>query len=253
MATPFEYLEHFVAVPFTLNGVERRFVLDSGIGLTLVSDGAGLEPLGRSFTGRRMSGQEVTVPLARAGSLAFDELRREDVEVGVLDLGGVDGILSLAFFDDVPLTVDYPRQEVRLGPPKPGVEVGVSVEREGPSVTVFMPLELPGGSVASVEVDMGSDVLILDERFAAEVGVDLAGPDVRRVEGEDETGHRYVRSFAQASGRIQPPGVPALAQEGPQVMFQAIVHDGLVGREFLQRFAVTFDVAGARLVFGGAG
>ena len=38
------------------------------------------------------------------------------------------------------------------------------------------------------------------------------------------------------------------AQENPDVMFQRIIHDGLVGDAFLRRFVVTFDVANAVLM-----
>ena len=68
-AVPFDYLHHLVTVPVTINGsIEARFVLDSGIGLTLVSvavaDAVGCVPSGETFSGRRMSGQEVEVTLA---------------------------------------------------------------------------------------------------------------------------------------------------------------------------------------------
>jgi hypothetical protein len=53
----FEYLQHLVTVPATVGGIETRFVLDSGIGLTLVrkelARAAGLECSGDSYTGRR--------------------------------------------------------------------------------------------------------------------------------------------------------------------------------------------------------
>jgi len=32
-------------------------------------------------------------------------------------------------------------------------------------------------------------------------------------------------------------------------MFQKIIHDGLVGDSFLRNFAVTYDVANARMIF----
>ena len=32
-------------------------------------------------------------------------------------------------------------------------------------------------------------------------------------------------------------------------MFQRIIYGGLVGDEFLRRFAVTFDVGGGRMIF----
>lgn len=134
-----------------------------------------------------------------------------------------------------------------------GFPVDVLVERDGPSVTVFCPLTIPGGRSISVEVDMGSDVLILDERFADEVGVDLRSEGVRRLEGVDETGNPYTRTFTEIAGTIEPAGAPQLAQDRPGVQFQRIIHDGPVGHAFLRRFAVTWDLAGERMIFAAPG
>jgi hypothetical protein len=253
----FEYLQHLVTVPATVGGIETRFVLDSGIGLTLVrkelARSAGLERSGDSYTGRRMSGQAVTLPLAEA-SVTFAGLTIVRHVVGVLDmssfpdaLAGIGGFLSLRYFAEQPFTVDYKRRVVALGWTD-GVSIPVTVECDGPSVTVFMPLTIPGGRSISVEVDMGSDELILDERFAAETGADLEGDGVRHVEGTDETGHAYTRRFTRLSGLIHPTPAPTLSQDDPAVMFQRIIHDGLLGDAFLRRHVVTFDVAEGRLV-----
>lgn len=255
----FEYLQHLVTVPVTIDGIATRFVLDSGIGLTLVREelavSAGLERTGSSFTGRRMSGQAVTLPLVQA-AIVFGGHSLERHEVGLLDMGSfpdalseIGGFLSLAFFADQPFTVDYGRRVVAFAPAE-GVSVPVAVERDGPSVTVFMPLTIPGGRSISVEVDMGSDELILDESFATESGAVLGGDGVRRVEGTDETGHAYTRTFTRLSGRIHPTAAPGLAQDDPDVMFQRIIHDGLLGDAFLRGHVVTFDVAEERMVFG---
>ena len=259
--TPFRYLHHLVTVPVRIDDRhDARFILDSGIGLTIVSasfaERAGVVVGPRTFSGQRMSGQEVELPLAQLASLQFDERRCDDVEVGVLDmtsfppeLGEIDGFLSLAFFDEQPFTVDYEHAVVRLAGSDGGVPVALEVERDGPSVTAFMRLVLPGGRVARVEVDMGSDQLILDERLAAEVGVALDDPSVRVVDGTDETGHAYTRRFTSLRGAIHPDGAPSLVHEDPAVMFQRIRYDGLVGDAFLRRFAVTFDLPAGRLVF----
>ena len=255
----FDYIQHLVTVPADVNGVATRLILDSGIGLTLVREelaaSARVERSGESFTGKRMSGQAVTLPLADA-SVAFAGTTLERHEVGILDMSSfpdalaeVGGFLSLAFFAEQPFTVDYARRVVALGSTE-GVSVPVTVERDGPSVTVFMPMTIPGGRSISVEVDMGSDQLILDERFAAETRAALDGDDVRRIEGEDETGHAYTRIFTRLSGAIHPTAAPELAQDDPEVMFQRIIHDGLLGDAFLRRHVVTFDVAEERMVFG---
>jgi hypothetical protein len=264
----FHYLQHLVTVPVSVNGIESRFVLDSGIGLTLLrselSESAGLRPTGASFTGRRMSGQSVTIPLGEIPAMTFAGSMCEQVEVGVLDmsffpadLAGIGGFLSLAFFADCPLSVDYRRgvvivetRETLAARYADGVPVSVDVQHDGPSVTMFMPLTIPGGRSISVEVDMGSDQLILDERLAEETGASLDDDGGRRVEGTDETGHAYTRRFTRLVGRIYPTTAPHLAQDDPVVMFQRIIHDGLVGDAFLRQHVVTFDVAGAAIVLG---
>jgi len=255
--TPFDYLGHLVEVPVVLNGIGRRFVLDSGIGLTVVRDSVdACVPTGESFTGRRMSGQEVTLPLAAAPRLEFAGIARTDFEVGLLDMGGfphelahIDGFLSLGFFLGVPFSVDYGRKTIRRPAGHTGTSIDVQVDRDGPSVEVFAPLTLPGGRSIVVEIDMGSDCLILDERFAAETGAALSGRGVRSVEGTDETGHRYRRTFTRLPGRVFLTGDPELSQDDPEVMFQSIIYDGLVGHAFLRQFVVTWDIAAAQVAF----
>jgi hypothetical protein len=264
--TAFAYLHHLVTVPVRVDGSEACFVLDMGIGLTLVTDAfarrIGCEPGAATFSGRRMSGQEVTVPLADGPEIAVGGFARREPAVGVLDmrgfppaLAGIDGFLSLAFFESAPFTVDYGRSLLVLETPaslderaRSGAVVPLRLERDGPSLCAFVDLALPGAGVIEVEVDMGSDSLILDERLAPEVGVRLDGPGVRRVEGCDETGNAYTRSFARLEGPIRLAKAPHAAQRDPDVMFQRIVYDGLVGDAFLRNFVLTYDLAASRLL-----
>jgi len=252
-------VHHLVVVRARVNGEEAPFVLDSGIGITLLGSAfarrAGVAARGDEFSGRRMSGQEVVLPLGEAGAIELGPFRREQASVGIRDLEGLPpeleglgGFLSLDVFAGGVLTVDYARRELRTEPVE-GVEVPLELHRDGPSLDAYLELALPSGRHVRVEVDMGSDVLILDERFAGDIGLDLADPSLDRREGTDETGCRYLRTFGVVSGAIQPVGAPALAQADPPVMLQSIVHDGLVGHGFLGRFAaVTWDLAASRLV-----
>jgi predicted aspartyl protease len=265
---PFERLHHLVTVPAAVNGVEAPFVLDTGIGLTLLStwlqEEAGCELTGARFSGRRMSGQEVEVPMAAAHSLRLGPVEQIGLEVGVIDLGelslgsrAVGGFLSLAYFAEAPFTFDYAGRAVVIETPsslderrRAGDAVELSLERDGPSLVAFMPLTIPGGRSMSVAVDTGSETLILDGRFASEVGIDLERRDLRRVEGTDETGHAFVRTFARLAGIIHPTDEPELAQTEPEVMFQRIIHDGLIGDAFLRRYSATFDVETCSLILG---
>lgn len=264
---PFRYVHHLLAVPVNVGGVESTFVLDTGIGLTLVAESlaasVGCAPSGETYTGKRMSGQEVHVPLGVVDSLAVGGAERRDLTVGILDLAAfpgledVGGFVSLEFFRDRPFTVDYPSGNVVVeddaslaARAAAGTSVAVRVWSDEQSLEVFLPLDVPGAGSLSVEVDTGSDSLILDERFAEPTGALLTGPDVRVVDGTDETGHAYRRTFTRLGGAIHPTGAPHLAQRDPEVMFQRIIHDGLVGDAFLRDYVVTYDVPGARMIFG---
>ncbi len=174
---PFQYLAHLVTVPVLAGGMTARFVVDTGIGVTLVSQAlaarAGCKPDGSAYTGRRMSGHPVTLPLRSLRSLRVGDLGAEDVTVGIFDmsemagLGGIDGFLGLDFFRSAPVTIDYPTGAVVVEDAdslarraRTGVPAGVRVEHDQCSTSVFLPLEVPGAGSLAVEVDTGSDVLI---------------------------------------------------------------------------------------------
>jgi hypothetical protein len=263
---PFQYLAHLVTVPVLAGGVEARFVFDTGIGVTLVSrslaERVGCLPDGSSYTGRRMSGQQVTVPLGSLSTLSVASSHRHDVRVGIFDMSelagleGIDGFLSLGHFHSMPVTVDYPGGVIVAESPETlrrraetGVPAEVRVELDGCSTSVFLSLDLPGGGPITVEVDTGSDVLILDETIAGHLGVDLHGPDVRREDGSDETGHAFARYFATVPGTVRVTGAPGIGLADPTVMFQKIIYDGLIGNAFLRNFAVTYDLPNTRMIF----
>jgi hypothetical protein len=130
-----------------------------------------------------------------------------------------------------------------------GTAVDARVRRDGPALDLFLPFTVPGRESIEVEVDMGSDSLILAEEIARDVGVRLDSPNVRRVDGTDEMGHAYTRYFTAIDGAVHPTGAPGLSQVNPDVMVQRIVYDGLVGDAYLRNFVVTYDVGRTRVIF----
>ena len=42
---------------------------------------------------------------------------------------------------------------------------------------------------------------------------------------------------------------PAIRMTDPQVMFQEIIYDGLVGDGFLRNFTTTYDLPNSRMIF----
>jgi hypothetical protein len=258
------YDRHLPSLPVRIDGsLDTRFAFDTGIGINLVSKSLckmlDCKSVGQ-HVGKRMSGQEVTVPLAKVRSLSVGHEEQHDVVVGVLDMGGfveasdVQGFVSLGFFARRPFTLDEQRGELVLEDEASlekrvadGAAVPMKLRREGESLTAFLPIDVGGQSVLA-EVDTGSDAIILDERFMSALGIDPA--TTKKLDGRDETGHEFTRWFTDLNAGVHPEGVPALRRTGMRTMFQKIIHDGLVGRRFLEPWVVTFDLPHERMVFG---
>lgn len=250
-------LENFVRVQVGVGDGTYSFLLDTGIGITVVSSAiAGrpdVVPTDETFSGRRMSGQVVETRLVRLPAMQLGDLRVDGHVGGVIDLcEGFDGILGPGFFAGYPYTVDSDRGTLTIEPASEakvdGVVVPIEVERDGPSLTPFVPLVLPSGRKIRVELDTGSHNLILDTRYLAECGLSLDDTGVETTTGTDETGYRWTRHYATIDGSVALADAPQTAQEAPRVMFQDIIYDGLIGADYLGRYRVTYDIAGGRLI-----
>jgi hypothetical protein len=267
---PFERYRggHLITLPARIGGtVPTRMVLDTGIGINLVAadlcEREGWRPTGESYSGRRMSGQRLTAPLTRVPSISIGTVRKENVPAAIVDLtkflppnSGVSGLLAPSFFEPWPFAVNSVSQTVRVirgdsvrARPGVAVEAPLEVRRTGPGVDLFTDLRLPSGSSARVEVDTGTDALILHTRYMKELGVDPDRSSVRTERGTDETGAPYTRYFAQIQGTVSMDAAPRVVQHDPTVLFQQIIYDGLLGDAFLRTYDVTYDLSGGRLLF----
>jgi hypothetical protein len=249
--------------------ITTRLILDTGGGVTILSrrlcERALCVPDG-TFSGKRMSGQEIHVQMVRVPALVIAGHRLSNVRVAVLDLDsllhpelGVEGFVALDLFRDQPFTIDYRSRSLVLEDEKSlparsaaGTAVDVRVMDDGPSTEVYLPVQLlPNLPPLFMEVDSGSRDLILDERFMATLGIAPHGPGVKRVEGHDETEQPYIRYFATLPSAASLVGASGITvPSGSTVMFQKIIHDGLVGHTFLSAHSTTFDVAHRKMIFG---
>lgn len=262
----FRHYQHLVTVPVCVGLTEARFAVDTGAGVTLLSkalaERVGFVPRDRKFSGRRMSGQEVTAPLGSVFSLSLGNFRRDELTVGLFDLGEVpgleeiEGFLALDFFRSTPVTFDYPGgvivpedAESLVARAEVGIAVDVRLRVDSCTVEVFLAIEIPGRGAVLVEVDTGSDSVILNEALVSSAGIDLAAESTRQVEGRDETGHAYTRYFARMRGDVSITGAPTIRRGDPEVMVQNIIYDDFVGDAFLRNFIFTYDVPNARMIF----
>jgi hypothetical protein len=249
---------HFTRIPVIVGNQPSRFLFDTGIGVNVVSpvmaDRLHLGLVGEAFAGQRMSGQWVEAPLVYLPPITLGGWVIADQVAAVVELGQeagareFDGILGLSAFEGIAVTVDHGSSRLTLG--DPGLttfRVPLEVRRRGPSTEPFAELVLPSGRAITVEVDTGSGCLILDDGLLDESLVTTLG-EVESSEGTDETGYQWLRRSGVLNGAVHLEDAPLSRQERPRVLFQDIVHDGLIGADYLDRFRYTVDIGREQLL-----
>jgi hypothetical protein len=253
----FDRLNHLTRFAVVIGDADRRFLFDSGIGVNIVSpelaETLGLAQVGETFGGQRMSGQWVEAPLVYLPPLLVDGQVIVDQVAGVVDLDQegstprFSGILGLTAFATTPVTVDAGTSTIMLGDPGLVAHwVPLDIRTEGPSTDSYAELALPSGRAITVEVDTGSGCLILDASWLERGDAQVSG-SIETTTGKDETGYEWVRRRARLKGEVHFSAAPETLQADPMVIFQEIVHDGLIGTDYLDRFRYTVDVKNARL------
>lgn len=256
-------VQHFLTLPVSVGDQATIAILDTGIGLALISKamcariGCRIEG---EFTGRRMSGQAVTIPTTTLDVLEVGGIRERNVPAGVVDIEGffpdprVEAFVGLPFFERTPFTLDLAARRLVIesaaslaAREREATVVPVRLDRQGIALDIFAPAVLPDGTELEVLMDTGSHGVTLHTRYADPLGIDFDSGSATRRDGQDETGQAYTRWFTTLES-LAFARAPTARRTGLRVMFQEIIHDGLVGTEFLGGFVITYDLPRERVL-----
>jgi Aspartyl protease len=222
-------------------GTPRRFLLDTGGGMTVFSpDLAGPSGcvLGAPLTGFRMSGERLVAPRCEGATLRVAGWASRPHTVMVMDLNSLlppdwprlDGLLSLSSFEHEIVTIDLPgrRLVVNDALPRNAHSPRVRFERAvmGLSRVAFI-ASRHGDTDIWLEVDTGStSALILDESLSARLGLKTPLPDTGAVIDLRLDGGPPVRTSVE-TGRL--------------------IFDGNIGQGTMRSWVLTFDLANERV------
>ena len=239
---PFTIRQDRVVVAARAGDVALKVILDTGAGLdvfapALVSKLGG-KPAGQ-FTGFRMTGERLDLPLFVIPELSIGSLVRKNALVATWEVldephreGFIDGIVSVNFLRDQPFTLDFVNKVVVL-------ESGQSLERRraagqvsalqlhdqrGIALDVFAGF-LIGDRPGECEIDTGSPSATVSSRYAAA--------------GAGGT----VPLLALAAS-------PRISLTKPPVSFKDIIYDCVVGVDFWAGKIVTIDIPRRQLIVG---
>jgi predicted aspartyl protease len=241
------------------------FILDTGAGTSLLSSELA-DQLELKITGSKegqSAGGKVAVSLAKLNSLAIGEMKLDDVDVGIVDLGHIgktvgariDGDVGYNFLKHFRVTVNYRDLELSLEDPK-------RVENFGPAALTEVALRLAGAAKPLLLVDVyangrgpfqfavdsGTSTTAITPELAKLLGV--AGSPI----GPGTTGGTQVdvtagvlRSFQLGGAKID--NLSVVIANFFTVLSQTIgaTLDGIVGYNFLRSYKVVIEYPGERL------
>jgi predicted aspartyl protease len=249
-----------ILLPVSVNGQGPfEFILDTGAGTSLLSPELA-HKIGAKIIGAKegqSAGGKVSVSLAKVDSLAVGDTRRDDVDVGIVDLSHIgkaigakiDGDLGYNFFNRFQITIDYQNCEIRFEDPKPVGYFGASARAEIPlrlanpaKPLILVDTYLNGLGPFQFAVDTGTSTTAIAPELAKQLG--LATSSI----APGTTGGAHVavtastlQSFAAGSAKVDDMAI--VVADFFSMLSQAVGAklDGIVGYNFLRNYKVVID------------
>jgi hypothetical protein len=258
-AIPFELTpQGHIMLRAKVNGVEGNFILDTGAGLTLItktfSDKVGsLHKQDGSYTAFRATGEQLTADLFNAETVALGNFVERNPVLTIFDvnLGPIDGLISLMSFKEQPFTIDYTHKKLIFESDKQlsairksGRQIPLQLEdsREK-ALAIFAYFTVNDKLTLQFSIDSGAgnNVYRLNSRHIPALGIDTTNATKITIPSEFNPKVKTViyqgnvkSIVAKASPDIQCRDVKASFIDG-------LIYDGIVSLNWIGQ-QVTFDL-----------
>lgn len=236
------------AVEAEVAGTTRKYLFDTGAGLTLASRGtvqaAGCEPWGR-LTGFRMMGERGDSPQCQNIAMKLGGVMLTPPVLTLIDMGklnpkdaALDGIIGLNLFEGRTVTIDFAGGEIVVETPQSAAErvatmrpLPIRLKREVDGLALAVMAEVPSAKGTLLfELDSGNGGTILASKpIATLVGMDPA------AEGKQKANFAVVGDIRAISDDAFTPDM---------------IMDGNLGMPFLRNWVVTLDLKDGRAWLG---
>lgn len=247
---PLTRLDHFVTIAAEINSKgPYHFVVDTGAAGAMridpqLADVLHLRRTGTARDGDPSGRNQAQVPVVQVGSVEVGGVKFYDIEAtagGQLPGVQTDGVIGLGLFLGWTVTLDYPKQELRLSHESLSVSgdhvTGFTTEHGVPQVSINA-----AGQSLKADIDTGSPALL-----SVPSSADLPFRSQPQVSGQGQTvtGTFEIRS-ADLNGDVLVAGWPL---SNPTVDIADRFPGANLGSRFLRQYAVTFDLPNRRVEF----
>lgn len=162
---PFEIIPSgHIIIKATINGVEGKFILDTGAGVNAIfkgfSEKINHEKTNNFFVGHRATGEELSVDLYNASSFTIDKTNFNHQQYAIVDLqfGDIDGIISLQPFRNTTLTIDYINKQLHFNKPaknQKSIDIQIA-DYAGKAIDIFTYVKLNDELTIQTMLDSGA-------------------------------------------------------------------------------------------------
>lgn len=243
-----------------------NFILDTGAGANVLSEKMFTRIQSQAqktgyFTGFRHDGDRLDGPVYKIPYLAIGDIYQHAPIVGVyppLDDFGIDGLLSLKFFEDKPFTIDYVNQKLifhatslSVNESNKRITLPLSIyQHTNVLLDIFLPIRLNDNVEVLAEFDTGSgfDGYIINTNYIQDLGLDTTKvtyqPYTTQLSGEHRTDHIYELESIAVGGvdnALHKNNVNAIFREG-------LIYNALIGSGFFKNRSITIDIQNRILI-----
>ena len=241
------------------------FILDTGAGTSLLSSELARE-LGVKIIGSKegqSAGGKVSVSLAKVDSLAVGEMKMNEVDVGVVDLGQIgktigariDGDLGYNYLKYFRVTIDYGLCELRLEDPKriesfgQGAQTEIPIRLANPSKPlILVDVHANGRGPFQFAIDTGTSTTAITPSLATQLGLKTSSAGAGTTGGASVNfSAGLLQSFQVGGAKID--NMAVVVGDFFEMLSSAIGArlDGIVGYNFLRYYKVVVDYPGETL------
>ncbi|WP_346319684.1 aspartyl protease family protein [Chitinophaga sp. YIM B06452] len=251
-----------ITVKAKVDGVEGNFILDTGAGLTVFTKSffekiPHKAAVDGGFTAFRATGERLDIDLYKVYNFQLGALQKSEDEVSFLDinLGGLDGILSLKLFEQQPFTIDLVKKELVLETERSlsnarmaGERIPLQLEQSrGKALDIFAYFRVNDSLTLQLCLDSGAgkDVYRFNSKYLQRLGLKAQDSTVRKSEINTAFASKTYR--AQVT-KLAVANVPSVQVTNFRAQFvDGLIYDGIMWINWLGS-RITVDIPGKELV-----
>lgn len=251
---------HLIVSVQVADSITGNFVLDTGAGATVLS-GKLFEKIADQahkkgyFTGFRHDGDRLDGAVYEIPSIAVGEVQQPKPIVAVyppLDAMGIDGLLSLKFFEDKPFSIDFKNRRISFMDPETSKSLAqkhtaVPLElyhHTNVSLDIFLPITINGTTEIWAEFDTGSGygAYILNTAYLNDLNLNKEKAHTQAYQTQLSQESRVDTLQTLSSITVGTADRMHEVKDVTAIFREGLIYNGLIGSGLFRDKVITIDI-----------